>query len=115
VVRAALAHLWFEAIHPFDDGNGRVGRAIVDMALAQDTALPRRLYSMAGQLMKERNAYYRHLHDAERGTLDVTSWVAWFLAQFRFACIASQNVISGAIEKNRFWAAHAATAINDRQ
>ena len=115
IVRAALAHLWFEAIHPFEDGNGRVGRAIVDMALAQDAATPRRLYSMAGQLMQEREAYYLHLGKAQSGKLDVTSWVVWFVTQFRLACIASQNVISSAIEKNRFWATHSAVAINDRQ
>jgi len=115
IVRAALAHLWFESIHPFEDGNGRVGRAIVDMALAQDAATPRRLYSMAGQLMKEREAYYHHLAEAQRGKLDVTPWVVWFITQFRLACIASQKVISSAIEKNRFWATHSAVAINDRQ
>ena len=115
IIRAALAHLWFESIHPFDDGNGRVGRAIVDMALAQDAATPRRLYSMAGQLMKEREAYYRHLGKAQTGKLDVTPWVVWFVTQFRLACIASQSVISSAIGKNRFWATHSAVAINDRQ
>jgi Fic family protein len=115
IVRAALAHLWFESIHPFEDGNGRVGRAIVDMALAQDAATPRRLYSMAGQLMKEREAYYHYLAEAQRGKLDVTPWVVWFITQFRLACIASQKVISSAIEKNRFWATHSAVAINDRQ
>jgi Fic family protein len=115
VVRAAVAHLWFETIHPFDDGNGRLGRAIVDMALAQDSGTPQRLYSMAAQLMRERDAYYRHLGEAQHGTLDVTPWVAWFLTQLQLACIASQNVISGAIEKNRFWSTHAAKAINDRQ
>ena len=115
VVRAAVAHLWFETIHPFEDGNGRVGRAIVDMALAQDAATPQRLYSMAGQLMKERDAYYEHLGKAQSGKLDATPWVVWFVTQFRLACIASQNVISVAIEKNRFWATHSAIAINDRQ
>jgi len=115
VVRAALAHLWFESVHPFEDGNGRVGRAIVDMALAQDAATPQRLYSMAGQLMKERDAYYQHLGEAQSGKLDATQWVAWFVTQFRLACIASQKVISVAIEKNRFWANHSAIALNDRQ
>jgi Fic family protein len=115
IVRAALAHLWFESIHPFEDGNGRVGRAIVDMALAQDAATSQRLYSMASQLMKERDAYYQHLGEAQRGKLDVTPWVVWFVTQFRFACIASQNVISVVVEKNRFWATHSAIAINDRQ
>ena len=115
LVRAALAHLWFETIHPFDDGNGRVGRAIVDRALAQDAATSQRIYGMAGQLMKERGAYYRQLGEAQRAELDVTPWIAWFVTQFRLACIASQNVICAAIEKNRFWATHATKAINDRQ
>lgn len=112
IVRAALAHLWFESIHPFEDGNGRVGRAVVDRALAQDTATPQRLYRMAGQLMIEREAYYTQLRKAQRGTLDVTTWVSWFVTQFRLACIASQQVISAAIAKNGFWATHSASPIN---
>jgi Fic family protein len=115
IVRAALAHLWFETVHPFEDGNGRVGRAIVDMALAQDADTPQRLYSMSGQLLAERKAYYNQLSDAQRGTLDVTAWVAWFIEQFRAACVASQQVIAAAIEKNRFWVTHSAVAINARQ
>lgn len=115
IVRAALGHLWFETVHPFEDGNGRVGRAIVDLALAQDSRTGQRLYNMSGQLMREREAYYVQLERAQRGPLDVTAWVEWFVDQFRKACIASQRVMTQAVEKNRFWAAHATCAINDRQ
>ncbi|MEO6065320.1 MAG: Fic family protein [Lysobacterales bacterium] len=115
IVRAAIAHLWFETVHPFEDGNGRVGRAIVDLALAQDAGTSQRIYSMSRQLMRERDAYYRQLSEAQRGTLDVTAWVTWFIAQFCRACIASQEVISGALDKNRFWATHSAHSLNARQ
>ena len=115
IVRAALCHLWFESVHPFDDGNGRIGRAIVDMALAQDDGSSQRLYGMSRQLMREREAYYSQLEQAQRGSLDVTPWVQWFLDQFRLACVASQQVIEQAVDKSRFWKEHAATAINKRQ
>ena len=115
IVRAAIAHLWFETIHPFEDGNGRVGRAIVDMMLAQDVDSSQRFYSISRQLMAERKAYYDSLGAAQQGTLDVTEWASFFLTQFRLACVTSQQVISTAIEKNRFWATHALHAINARQ
>lgn len=115
IARAGIAHLWFETIHPFEDGNGRVGRAIIDMALAQDVDSPRRLYSMSGQLMAQRKGYYDGLNAAQRGPLDVTPWVLFFIEQFRLACVASQRVIGTAIDKNRFWAAHAQHDINERQ
>ncbi len=115
IVRAAIAHLWFETIHPFEDGNGRIGRAIIDMALAQDVQTDRRLYSMARQLMAERKAYYDNINAAQRGTLDVTTWVTFFVGQFTAACATSQRVVEAAIEKSKFWAAHARHALNDRQ
>jgi Fic family protein len=115
LVRAAIAHLWFETIHPFDDGNGRIGRAIIDMALAQDVQTDRRLYSIARQLMAERKAYYDNINAAQHGTLDVTTWVTFFVAQFTAACATSQQVVEAAIEKSKFWAAHARHALNDRQ
>lgn len=115
IVRAAIAHLWFETIHPFEDGNGRVGRAIVDRALAQDVDSPHRYHSLSRQLMAQREAYYDALARAQRGTLDVTAWVAWFVEQFRLACLASQQIISTAIEKNRFWSTHAQHPLNARQ
>jgi len=115
IVRAALAHLWFETIHPFEDGNGRVGRAIVDMALAQDVDSSQRFYSISRQLMEERKAYYAGLGAAQRGSLDVTPWVSFFVNQFHLACVSSQQVIAAAIEKSRFWATHAQHDVNERQ
>ena len=115
IVRAAIAHLWFETIHPFEDGNGRVGRALIDMALAQDVQSSQRFHSVSQQLMAQREAYYDALAKAQRGTLDATDWVSWFVTQFRLACVTSQQVISMAIEKSRFWATHAQHPINARQ
>ena len=115
LVRAAIAHLWFETIHPFEDGNGRIGRALIDMALAQDSRSPHRFYSLSRQLMSQREAYYTALNDAQHGTLDVTAWVEFFLQQFRAAAGRSLAVIDGAMSRNRFWAKHAGAAINERQ
>ena len=115
ITRAAIAHLWFETIHPFEDGNGRIGRALIDMALAQDADAPQRLFSMSRQLMADRNAYYDNLNAAQLGSLDVTRWVSFFIEEFRLACITSQQVVEAAIEKNRFWAAHSHHTLNDRQ
>jgi len=115
IARAAIAHLWFETIHPFEDGNGRVGRALVDMALAQDLDGPQRIYSVSRRLMAVRRRYYGELNAAQRGAADVTAWVAFFAGQFRLACITSQGVIEGALEKSRFWAAHAGRGLNERQ
>lgn len=115
VVRAAVAHLWFETIHPFEDGNGRVGRAVIDMALAQDVDNPQRFCSLSRQLMAQREAYYDGLNAAQRGSLDVTTWVSFFVERYRLACTASQQVVEAAIEKNRFWATHAHHNLNDRQ
>jgi Fic family protein len=115
IVRAGVAHLWFETVHPFEDGNGRVGRAIVDMALAQDVDSARRFYSISHQLMDQRKAYYANLNAAQSGPLDVTPWAVFFVDQFRLACVTSQHVIAGAIEKSRFWATHALQDMNERQ
>lgn len=115
IARAGLAHLWFETIHPFEDGNGRVGRALVDMALAQDVDDRRRLYSLSRQLMSVRNRYYEALNAAQRGPLDVTPWLMFFIEQLRLACLASQAVVESALEKGRFWATHTRHALNERQ
>jgi Fic family protein len=115
ILRAGLAHLWFETIHPFEDGNGRVGRALVDMALAQDIDNGRRLFSLSRQLMAQRTRYYEALNGAQRGTLDVTGWLAFFVEQFRLACIASEDVVGSALEKSLFWTRHARHALNERQ
>ncbi len=115
LIRAAIAHLWFETIHPFEDGNGRVGRALIDMALAQDSRSPHRFYSLSRQLMSQREGYYDALNGAQHGTLDVTPWVEFFLQQFRAAAARSLAVIEGATSRSRFWAKHAGAPINDRQ
>ena len=115
LARAAIAHLWFESIHPFEDGNGRIGRAIVDMAIAQDHRGAVRLYSLSRQLLESRNGYYDALNAAQRGTGDATDWVVWFARQYSLACERSSDVIDRAIEKARFWADHAGLELNERQ
>jgi Fic family protein len=86
IVRAAIAHLWFETIHPFEDGNGRVGRAIIDMVIAQDGGQAARLYCMSRQLQENQSAYYDALNAAQTGNLDITVWIVWFVTQFGAAC-----------------------------
>ena len=115
LARAAIAHLWFEAIHPFEDGNGRIGRAIADMAMAQDRRSPLRLYSLSRQLLASRSAYYDALNQAQRGACDVTAWVDWFARQFAAACAHAGGAIDLAIAKSQFWARHAGLPLNDRQ
>jgi Fic family protein len=115
LARAAIAHLWFESIHPFEDGNGRIGRAIVDMAIAQDHRATVRLYSLSRQLLESRKAYYDALNSAQLGTGDATDWVMWFAQQYSLACERSSQVIDLAIEKARFWADHANVELNERQ
>ena len=115
LARAAIAHLWFESIHPFEDGNGRIGRAIVDMAITQDHRAAVRLYSLSRQLLESRNGYYDALNAAQRGNGDATEWVVWFGQQYSLACERSSNVIDRAIEKARFWADHSGIELNERQ
>ena len=115
ILRAAIAHLWFETIHPFEDGNGRIGRAIIDMAIAQDARQETRLYSMSRQLQENRSAYYDVLNQAQKGDLDITPWLGWFVQQFSAACQKSGLHIDKAIEKNRFWFTHAGQDFNQRQ
>lgn len=115
LIRAAIAHLWFETIHPFEDGNGRIGRAIADMALAQDLGAPTRLYSLSTQLLASRSAYYDALNQAQKGTPDVTAWVRWFADALAQACARTTGIMLSALHKQRFWATHSATPLNERQ
>jgi Fic family protein len=115
LARAAIAHLWFETIHPFEDGNGRIGRAIVDMAIAQDHRAPVRLYSLSRQLLESRGGYCDALNAAQRGSGDATDWVMWFAQQYALACRRSSDVIDRAIEKARFQAGHVGRKLNERQ
>jgi Fic family protein len=115
LARAAIAHLWFESIHPFEDGNGRIGRAIVDLALAQHQQAPIRLFSLSGQMLASRRAYYTALNQAQTGSGEVTEWVKWFAQTFSAACRVSSAVMDQAIAKSHFWVSHADCAINARQ
>jgi len=116
VVRAAIAHLWFESIHPFEDGNGRIGRAIVDLALAQDSGSPLRFISLSQQLLAQRKGYYTALHQAQHGgSTEVSAWVMWFVAQLVAACRHACGVLEVAQQRSRFWVVHSAVALNTRQ
>lgn len=115
LLRAGTAHLWFETIHPFEDGNGRVGRAIIDLALAQDAKLDQRLYSVSRRLAEHRSEYYAELNAASRGSLDITRWLKWFVEQFEQACRASEAVIDLSLAKARFWLQHGQAPLNERQ
>lgn len=115
VIKAALAHLWFVTIHPFDDGNGRIARAIADMSLARSEESPQRFYSMSAQIRLERNAYYDMLEATQKGDLDVTRWLEWFLACLGRAFDGAEAVLSSVLRKAEFWKVHAVTPLNDRQ
>jgi Fic family protein len=115
VLKAALAHLWFVTIHPFDDGNGRIARAIADWALARSERSPRRYYSMSAQIRRERNDYYDILERTQKGTLDVTPWLLWFLACMDRAIVGAEASLGGALRKDRFWKQNAPAVTNERQ
>src|SRR5579863_3905816 len=115
VMKASLAHLWFVSIHPFDDGNGRIARAIADMALARSENSPQRFYSMSAQIRQERQAYYDILEETQRGRLDLTPWMEWFLGCLGRAIDGAQTTLAAVLTKARFWEAVAGVAFNGRQ
>jgi Fic family protein len=115
VLKAGIAHLWFVTIHPFDDGNGRIARAIADMQLARSEDSPQRFYSMSAQIRQDRNAYYAILEATQRGDLDITAWLAWFLDCLDCAFDRAETVLASVLRKARFWRQHAGAAFNDRQ
>lgn len=115
LLRAALAHAWFELIHPFEDGNGRVGRALLDRALAQDERRAVRMYSVSAHLMSKRDEYFAALEHLSRGDMDVTPWLLWFLEQFALAVRSSEQTIRRVLDKTRFWMTHAQRTLNERQ
>ena len=103
VLRAALAHLWFVTVHPFDDGNGRIARAIADWALARSEDSPQRFYSMSAQIRLERSDYYRILERTQKATLDVTVWMDWFLGCLGRAFDATDVTLAAVLRKARWW------------
>jgi Fic family protein len=115
VLKAAIAHFWFVTIHPFDDGNGRMTRAITDMILARSDKSIRRFYSMSAQIKLERNQYYEMLEKAQKGNSDITEWIIWFLQCLIHAIESSDEILSKTLQKAAFWKLHATTILNERQ
>jgi len=115
VLKAGLAHLWFVTIHPFDDGNGRIARAIADLALARSEGTEQRFYSLSAQIRRERKAYYDVLEATQHGGLDVTEWLAWFLGCLDRALIGAEETLGTVLEKARFWEKHGSARLNERQ
>jgi Fic family protein len=115
IIRAALAHLWFVTIHPFDDGNGRIARAIADMALARSEKSKQRFYSMSAQIRLERNDYYAILESTQKAGLDVTPWLSWFLGCLNRAFDGAETILANVLAKAEFWREHAQAKINNRQ
>lgn len=115
VLKAAQAHLWFVTIHPFDDGNGRIARAIADLALTRSEGSPQRFYSMSAQIRAERIDYYAILEATQKGEQDVTQWMTWFLSCLQRAIDGADIVLSAVLDKARFWEVHKAASLNERQ
>jgi Fic family protein len=115
IIRAALVHLRFVTIHPFDDGNGRLARALTDMALAQDDRQKVRYYSLSTQIMTERAGYYAILEKTQKGSGDVTAWLVWFLGCFARAIDRSEDIMTGVFSKSEFWKNHAEDRLTARQ
>jgi Fic family protein len=114
VIKAAMAHLWFVTIHPFDDGNGRIGRAIADMLLARADGTPYRFYSMSAQIRTERNAYYYTL-EGTQSELDITEWLAWFLQCLDRSIANTDNTLAMVLKRKKFWDTFATEPLNERQ
>lgn len=115
VLKAALAHLWFVTLHPFEDGNGRIARALADMMLARSDGTPQRFYSMSAQIRLERKAYYDVLEQTQKGDLDITAWLAWFLDCLSRALDATETQLETVFRKARFWENSTTEGINERQ
>lgn len=115
VIKSALAHFWFVTIHPFEDGNGRIARAIADMLLARSEKSKQRFYSMSAQIQRERNDYYNVLESCQKGSLDITQWIEWFLHCLQRAIIASDEILKTVLTKATFWRVHSGESFNERQ
>lgn len=115
VIKSALAHFWFVTIHPFEDGNGRIARAIADMLLARSEKSAQRFYSMSAQIQRERKEYYDVLEHCQKGELDITPWIGWFLNCLKHAIASSEKTLEAVLVKAGFWKAHAGASFNERQ
>jgi Fic family protein len=115
VIKSAIAHLWFVTIHPFDDGNGRIARAISDMLLARSDGSPQRFYSMSNQILKERRKYYSALEKAQHSNSDITLWLSWFLNCLKDSLLNTEITLKSVFRKADFWRMHKNTQLNERQ
>lgn len=115
VIKSAIAHLWFVTIHPFDDGNGRIARAIADSQLARADRTNQRFYSMSAQLMKNRNGYYEILESTQKGSMDVSQWLVWYFERLTEALEVTDETLSNILVKAKFWELHKTTRFNERQ
>jgi Fic family protein len=115
VLKAAIAHLWLVTLHPFEDGNGRIGRALTDMLLARSDGSTQRFYSMSSQIRKERKTYYDILERTQKGGLDITDWLSWFLNCLLNTLISSDAILAKVMSKAGFWKQHSTTILNERQ
>jgi Fic family protein len=115
LIKAGLAHLWLVTLHPFEDGNGRISRAVGDMALARADGTPQRFYSLSAQIQRERKDYYDQLETTQKGSMDVTPWLAWFLACMLRAVLGAEETLATVLGKAQFWQRCAGTSMNERQ
>jgi Fic family protein len=115
LIKAGLAHLWFVTLHPFDDGNGRIARAVGDLFLARADGSPQRFYSLSAQIQRERRDYYDVLERTQKGTFDVTGWLSWFLGTLARALDSAQTTLDAVLVKARFWQWWAGIPLNERQ
>jgi len=115
VLKAAIAHFWFIIIHPFDDGNGRIGRAITDMLLASAEGSGERFYSMSSQILAERKQYYKILQKVQHSSGDITEWIEWFLHCLKNAMLTTESTTQKILRKTEFWKLYEYTPINERQ
>ncbi len=115
LIKSGITHLWFVTIHPFDDGNGRIGRAVCDMVLASSEKSAHRFYSLSAQIQKDRKEYYDQLERTQKGTLDITEWLRWFLEAILRALLNAEKTLDEIITKTQFWQSHIGNTFNSRQ
>ena len=115
VIKAGIAHLWFITIHPFDDGNGRIARAITDMQLSRADGNTQRFFSMSSQIQQQRKEYYDTLEQVQKGSSDITAWLQWFLDCLKQALLNTDTILEKVLSKARFWERHSNTIFNERQ
>lgn len=115
LVKAAVVHLWFVTVHPFDDGNGRLCRTLTELLLSRADYTSHRYYSLSSEILKHRKAYYEHLEEAQKGPLDVTPWIKWFLHTLRAAIVVALDKTERVVYKAHFWDEHRHISLNDRQ